>query len=136
MSDELIIQPDKAFLKRAIHYGGADLKKCYQCATCSSVCSLSGEEGDFPRKQVLMAQFGMEKELLKDPGPWLCFYCGDCSKRCPRGAHPGETMMALRRYLTTCYDWTGLSRLMYDSVFWEIGILALVAMLVVALFTL
>jgi hypothetical protein len=25
----------------------------------------------------------MEKELLKDPGPWLCFYCGECSVGAP-----------------------------------------------------
>ena len=43
---------------------------------------------------------GPERELLKDPAPWLCFYCGECSKKCPREANPGETMMALRRYLT------------------------------------
>ena len=44
-------------------------------------------------------------------------------------------MMALRRYLTGQYDWTGLSRLMYRSAYWEIGILAIVAAIVVALFT-
>ncbi len=136
MKEPLLIQPDKAFLKRALHYGGADLKKCYQCATCSATCTLSGDGNDFPRKQILLTQFGMEKELVKDPSPWLCFYCGECSKLCPRKVNPGEVMMALRRYLTTCYDWTGLSRLMYDSVFWEIGILALVSLLVVGLFTL
>jgi ferredoxin len=85
---------------------------------------------------MLLAQWGLKNELLKDPAPWLCFYCGECSKSCPRQANPGETMMALRRYLTTQYDWTGLSRLMYRSAFWEIGILALVAAVVVALFTL
>ncbi len=73
---------------------------------------------------------------MEDPGPWLCFYCGECSKYCPRKANPGETMMALRRYLTSEYDWTGLSRLMYRSAFWEIGILALVSAIIVALFTL
>src|SRR5450756_2620656 len=41
------------------------------------------------------------------------FYCGECSKMCPRKANPGESMMAMRRYLTAQYDWTGLARLMY-----------------------
>ena len=68
--------------------GGADLKKCFQCATCTSTCSLSSDEGAFPRKQVLLAQWGMKKELLKDPAPWLCFYCGECSKRVPAGGQP------------------------------------------------
>ena len=53
-----------------------------------------------------------------------------------RGRPIPETMMALRRYLTAEYDWTGLSRLMYRSAFWEIGILALVSAIIVALFTL
>jgi hypothetical protein len=45
-------------------------------------------------------------------------------------------MMALRRILTAEYDWTGLSRRMYRSAAWEIGILGLVAAIIVLLFTL
>jgi hypothetical protein len=85
---------------------------------------------------MLWAQWGLKDKLLKDPGPWLCFYCGDCSSKCPRKGNPGETMMALRRYLTSLYDWTGLSRLMYSSVYWEAGILAFFASIIVLLFTL
>src|ERR1019366_91940 len=59
----------------------------------------------------------------------------ECSKVCPRKANPGESMMAMRRYLTAQYDWTGLSRLMYRSAWMEIGVLLLVAAFVVALFT-
>jgi ferredoxin len=129
-----LIQPDRKLIKEVIANGG-DVKKCFQCATCGSVCSLSDESGAFPRRQMLLAQWGMRDELLSDPGPWLCFYCGECSKMCPRQASPGESMMALRRYLTTQYDWTGLSRLMYRSAWWELGVLALVAAMVVALFT-
>jgi hypothetical protein len=45
-------------------------------------------------------------------------------------------MMALRRYLTGQYDWTGLSALMYRSAFWEVAILLLVAVAVVLAFVL
>ncbi len=128
------IRPDRKFIEDALECGG-EFKKCYQCATCVAACSLSTSENQFPRKQVLLAQWGLKDELLADPGPWLCFYCGECSKLCPRKANPGEMMMALRRYLTTVYDWTGLSRLMYRSAGWEVGILLLVAALVGALFT-
>ncbi|MFZ0912374.1 MAG: 4Fe-4S dicluster domain-containing protein [Candidatus Korobacteraceae bacterium] len=134
MADKVLLQPDTEFIQDALHSGG-DFKKCYQCATCASVCSLSTEENAFPRRQMLLAQWGLKRQLLEDPGPWLCFYCGECSKVCPRKAQPGESMMALRRYLTTQYDWTGLSRLMYGSAWWELGVLALVAALVVLLFT-
>jgi ferredoxin len=136
MGNLILVEPDTELIREVMEAGGGDLKKCYQCATCAATCSLSSDEGTFPRKQMLLAQWGLKKELLKDPAPWQCFYCGECSKSCPREANPGETMMALRRYLTTQYDWTGLSRLMYRSAFWEIGILALVAAVVVGLFTL
>ncbi len=136
MPEPLSVQPDSEVVAAVMACGGEDLKKCFQCATCSSVCTLSGQDGTFPRRQMLAAQWGLKEQLLEDPGPWLCFYCGECSENCPRQAHPGETMMALRRYLTSAYDWTGLSRLMYRSGFWEVGVLAAVAALMVMLFTL
>ncbi len=135
MAGAALIQPDTAFIQDVIALGGGDLKKCYQCATCCVSCELSGDGASFPRQQMIAAQWGLKERLDGDPGPWLCFYCGNCSARCPRGANPGETMMALRRYLTTRYDWTGLSARMYRSAAWEIGILALVAAVVVLLFT-
>ncbi|MFZ0708265.1 MAG: 4Fe-4S dicluster domain-containing protein [Candidatus Korobacteraceae bacterium] len=135
MAEKLVLQPDARFIQEAIANGG-EFKQCMQCATCSSTCSLSTEENPFPRRPMLLAQLGMERELLQDPSPWLCFYCGDCSKSCPRQANPAESMMALRRYLTTRYDWTGVSRFMYRSAWAELGVLALVAAFMVALFTL
>ena len=136
MKEPVAIQPDTEFLKRLVENGGGDLKKCYQCATCSVVCDMAGDELAFPRRQMIAAQWGLKDRLMEDPAPWLCFYCGECSKRCPREANPGESMMAIRRYLTTAYDWTGLSRLMYGSALWEIGVLALVSALVVLAFVL
>lgn len=136
MAEPRFIQPDSKLIEAVMASGAGDLKKCFQCATCSAVCTLSEGEFGFPRSQMLAAQWGLKEKLLEDPGPWLCFYCGECSKYCPRKANPGESMMALRRYLTSMYDWTGLSRLMYRSAFWEAGILAVVAALVALLFTL
>ncbi len=136
MASAVLIQPDTEFIRDVMRMGGDDLKKCVQCAACTSVCSLATAERGFPRKQVLAAQWGLKEELAADPAPWLCFYCGECSKTCTRGANPGEIMMALRRYFTTQYDWTGLSGLMYRSALWELGMLLLVAALVVGLFTL
>ncbi len=129
-----IVQPDPELIREVMAAGGGDLKKCYQCATCSVTCDLSTDDASFPRRQMLAAQWGLKDRLMEDPGPWLCYYCGECSKRCPRQANPGESMMALRRYLTAQYDWTGLSRLMYRSAAWEFGVLGLVAALVVLLF--
>jgi quinone-modifying oxidoreductase subunit QmoC len=103
---------------------------CYQCGNCVGVCSLSEGRTTFPRKLVRYAQLGMKDKIMQSPEPWLCYYCGDCTEKCPRGADPGETMMALRRYLTSLYDWTGFARRFYTSLAFEIGAVAAVAALV------
>jgi len=42
--------------------------------------------------------------------------------------------MTLRRYLTSVYDWTGISKLFYTKKIWEVGFIGLFALLVIALF--
>ena len=44
-------------------------------------------------------------------------------------------MMATRRWLTTQYDWTGLSKRFYLSEAWEFGALGSVALFIILLFT-
>lgn len=96
MADPVILRPDTDFISDVARGGGAQMKKCFQCATCSSTCELSTESRPFPRKQILEAQWGMTDRLLGDPAIWLCHNCGDCTRRCPRGAHPAETLSAIR----------------------------------------
>ncbi len=115
-------------------FGAKDMEICMQCGICSASCPLSTGNDTFPRKIYRYLQLGLKEKLLRSPVPWLCYYCGECNKDCPRGAEPAETMMAARRWLTAQYDWTGLARRFYLSAKWEIGALIAVAFFVVMLF--
>ena len=115
-------------------FGLIDNQACYHCGNCTAICNLTEGDRLFPRRAIKYAQLGLKDKLDQSVEPWLCYYCGDCSKECPRDANPGEQMMALRRYLTSIYDWTGLSFKFYTSKAWELGAVLFVAALVVAVF--
>ncbi len=111
-------------------FGVTDAAACFNCGNCTAVCSLSSESIPFPRKTIRYLQLGLDNKLMQSPEPWLCYYCGDCSDTCPRQANPGEVMMGIRRYLTSRYDWTGISRLFYTSMAFEVLSILVVAALV------
>ena len=91
------LSPDRALLARLLGSGGESLRQCMQCATCSSVCELASAQSPFPRKEMLWAQWGMKARLMADLDLWICHECHQCTRRCPRGARPGDVMAALRR---------------------------------------
>lgn len=106
------VQPDLQFIKDMKEAGGDTLKQCYQCATCSVACPLSTDGDPFPRREMILAQWGMKDKLLADPNVFLCHQCGDCTEMCPRGAKPGEVLGAIRAYAYNFYGWpTALSNL-------------------------
>jgi quinone-modifying oxidoreductase, subunit QmoC len=111
------IKPDLQFIKRIVAAGGDTAKKCYQCDTCNVVCNLSPDERPFPRKEMLMAQWGL-KDVLKDPDIWLCHACSDCTVHCPRGAKPGEVLGVLRQMCIEKYSFPSiLARMVGDIKF-------------------
>jgi quinone-modifying oxidoreductase subunit QmoC len=111
------IKPDLQFIKRIVAAGGDTAKKCYQCDTCNVVCNLSPDEKPFPRKEMLMAQWGL-KDVLKDPDIWLCHHCSDCTVHCPRGAKPGEVLGVLRQMCIEKYAFPSiLGRMVGDIKF-------------------
>ena len=107
-------------------YGSVNMNACYNCGTCTAVCSLSTTEDSFPREMVRLSALGLEDDIKTSLKPWECYYCGECTTNCPQTANPGELMMSLRRWLTAKYDWTGLSGLLYKSM-----ALTIIAMLLV-----
>ncbi len=115
---------DPKFGEDLKNYGAVNFNACYNCGTCTAVCSLSTPEDSFPREMVRLSVLGLEGELKSSLKPWLCYYCGECTTNCPQTANPGELMMSLRRWLTSKYDWTGFSGLLYKSL--SVSIIAFV----------
>ncbi len=106
------VQPDLEFIKDMKSAGGDTLKKCYQCATCSVVCPLSSDGNPFPRREMIMAQWGLKDQLIGDANVMLCHQCGDCTTYCPRGAKPGDVLGAIRAYAYKHFGWpSGLANL-------------------------
>jgi len=97
-------------------YGANDFSACFNCGNCTATCALSTTDSSFPREMIRYATLGLEDEIKASLKPWECYYCGECSTECPRQAEPAELMMSLRRWLTSKYDWTGLSGLLYKSL--------------------
>ncbi len=122
------------FSKKIKKYGAFDQNACFNCGNCTAICTLSDEDNSFPRKMVRASVLGLEEKIELSLDPWLCYYCGECSETCPKEANPGELMMSLRRYLTSVYDWTGLSRLFYTSEKFEIFSIFILAASILALF--
>lgn len=114
-------------------YGAVDIEKCFNCGNCTAICPLASDEYPFPRNMIRLMQIGLKDRLSGSLDPWLCYYCGECSDTCPKQAEPGETMMAMRRWLTAQYDWTGLSHKLYTSKGWVFGGLGVAAGLVILL---
>jgi ferredoxin len=125
---------DPNFSKKLAAYGKADWSECYHCGNCSAICPLTEDGFLFPRKGIRAMQMGLKDKLSGYVDPWLCYYCGECTDTCPRDANPGEMMMTLRRWLTSVYDWTGLSGLLYRSFTAHLIVMILLFLGVIAAF--
>lgn len=120
------------FAEEIKKYGAEDFHLCFNCGNCTAICSQSTKDESFPREMVRYSTLGLEDDIKSSLKPWMCYYCGECSTDCPRQAHPGELMMSLRRWLTSKYDWTGLSGLLYKHLSaYIIGFLLVIVGLIV-----
>jgi heterodisulfide reductase subunit C len=127
---------DPELLHEIKAYGAVGIEKCFNCGNCTGICPLTSDEHPFPRNMIRLVEMGMKDRILESTDPWLCYYCGECSETCPKGAEPAETMMAVRRWLTAQYDHSGHSARLYTSekaVWWtiiRIGLLPLIALVI------
>ncbi len=96
MADSYLVDPDVGFINEVSRLGGSDLKKCYQCATCSVACPISPDTKPFPRKEMIATSWGLKDKMIGNGDVWLCHNCGNCSTLCPRGAQPGDVLAAVR----------------------------------------
>ncbi len=127
---------DLGLLQELKEYGHVNVEACFNCGNCTAICPLSTDETPFPRNNMRLLQVGLKERILQSTDPWLCYYCGECSETCPRDADPAEAQMALRRWLTAQYDWTGLGARFYTSNTWVIGTLLLLTAIVLTLIAL
>lgn len=125
----MAVRVNPTFIDDLVRYGAEDVQLCYQCGDCSTVCPHADDVYKFPRKSMRLLQMGLEQKLETTLEPWLCYYCGQCSEQCPREADPGETMMSLRRWLISRYDFTGIARRFFRSRPTEVIAIIIVALL-------
>ena len=89
------IEPGKALPGEAL-YDAAMFRVCEQCGCCSSACPMTGID-DFNIRRILRhLEFGLEREVVNSPMPWLCTACGRCEDACPNGIGILDIVRALR----------------------------------------
>jgi quinone-modifying oxidoreductase subunit QmoC len=98
------IEPDVDFIRVLCKQSNNYVKLCMQCGACSVTCGITPDRAPFPRKEMVWTAWGLKDRLLSDPDIWLCHQCNDCSIRCPRGAHPGDVLAAVRQEIIAHYS--------------------------------
>ena len=92
----VLLNPD--FSEKLKQFGEDKALECFNCGTCAAICPLMHDH--FPRKMIRYVQIGAEKRILDNSAElWRCLHCGLCTQTCPRGADPGEIILALKRYV-------------------------------------
>lgn len=129
-------ESDPTLLSEVRRYGTFDATGCFNCGSCTLSCDLAGDDVSFPRRAIRQVLMGQRQVVNESLDPWICYDCGDCSIVCPRQTGPRESMMTLRLYLASVYDWTGIASKINSSKVWHIGSFVFSAALVLALIVL
>lgn len=80
---------------------GEDLRYCFQCRTCSTVCPVREVDSKYDPKKVIRAVLlGMKDHFRENPEiPYSCNLCELCERVCPQGVNIGQICLALREQL-------------------------------------
>ena len=90
--------PIKEVVEEIKECGGDNVKYCYQCGKCDTVCPWNRVINFSMRKLIREATFGIPEIDLEDT--WRCTTCGKCPQECPRDVKQIDDMVALRRIAT------------------------------------
>lgn len=78
--------------------GLEEIKPCYSCASCTSVCPVREVIDDFdPRRIIHMIVLGMREEVLSSDLIWFCCLCNSCYFVCPQGIRFSRIARELRK---------------------------------------
>ena len=92
------VAPFKEVIEEIVEKGGDQVKFCYQCGKCDSVCPWNRVTRFSMRKLVREAVFGLTE--IESEDMWRCTTCGKCPQRCPRDVKQIDDVVSLRRMAT------------------------------------
>ncbi|MDD2626866.1 MAG: CoB--CoM heterodisulfide reductase subunit C [Candidatus Methanomethylophilus sp.] len=90
------VKSNPEFEKELAALGGADVKLCFQCGTCTASCPSGRRTSYRVRKIMRMAQLDMKEEIISSQELWECSTCYTCVERCPRQVPIVDVIVALR----------------------------------------
>ncbi|MDR0888093.1 MAG: CoB--CoM heterodisulfide reductase subunit C [Candidatus Methanoplasma sp.] len=90
------IKPNPEFEAKIAELGGADVKMCFQCGTCTAGCPSGRRTSYRVRKLMRQAQLGLREEIISSEELWDCSTCYTCVERCPRAVPIVDIIVALR----------------------------------------
>jgi heterodisulfide reductase subunit C len=82
---------------RILEIEGLDPETCSSCRKCSAGCPVADDMELAPHQLVSLVAAGLEKEVLRSSGIWLCTSCQTCTTRCPNGVDVAGVIDALKQ---------------------------------------